>query len=478
MNKSIIVALAALLFSPVALAQDSVDSHGFQAVPTDGDLLDPISLYRAELHDKGSVGAQGLFEYAREPMVLYSTTDGVVSEDAIIQDLTALNLGVFYAPSGRLSFGVSSPLYLSVDGEGDRSGVGLGDIRASGSVGLLTHKEDDIRVTLSAVPYFDIPGFYGDSNLGLSGFAGGGVLALSVGDNTSWDISGNAGVEFTPEVELYNLSGRERLVTGLSAGYAFDDSLALRAEGTFRPTLRDNVYNWTESPLEAGLSLRGHTTDRLGWTVGASHAVSQGISAAEWRVFAGLGLSFGARNTEIDNASQPVRLGVVPLDDDGNMVDLDISITDGNRFIKLDPGERIVLPGGKDYVVVVRVPGVTVEDNVIYLSMPVFFDFDESELRYPEGQVALQMLADALTSHPDASVTINGHTDERGTEEYNQALSESRAETVRAFLVDELGVDPSRLSNIGWGEDWSYHSCGDDEDCHQMERRVDFGITE
>jgi outer membrane protein OmpA-like peptidoglycan-associated protein len=481
MRKSIVIALAALLFSPMALAQDSVDAHGFYAAPTDGDLLDPLSLYRAERHEQHSVGIQGLFEYTREPLVLRSSTNGVMTEEVLMQDLTALNLGAFYAPHERISLGVSTPLYLSVDGTGAQTGLGLGDVRASGSVGLLLQDTEDVSVGVSVVPYLDIPGFYSESDLGLEGVAGGGLVAVSLGDST-WDITGNAGVEFAPSVEFYNLTGGERLVTGLSASYAFDESVALRAEGTFRPTLSQNDYAWTDSPLETALSLRGYSGDHLGWTVGAAKGISRGVSSADWRVFAGLNLAIGARDTSevvcADCGPGYNRLHVAVVNPDGTTADADIFIQDRYYGFPLASGDSVDLLEGDEYLLTVVVEPVRVEGDVIYLSMPVFFDFDESELRYPEGPVALQLLADALTAYPEAGVIIHGHTDERGGESYNTGLSERRAQTVHDFLVNELGVDPERLSQIGWGEDWSYHTCGEDEDCHQIDRRVDFFIGE
>ena len=68
------------------------------------------------------------------------------------------------------------------------------------------------------------------------------------------------------------------------------------------------------------------------------------------------------------------------------------------------------------------------------------------------AQAKLKQKAAWLKSNSGAMVTIEGHCDERGTNEYNLALGERRAESARAYLVD-LGISASRLSTISYGEE-------------------------
>lgn len=81
----------------------------------------------------------------------------------------------------------------------------------------------------------------------------------------------------------------------------------------------------------------------------------------------------------------------------------------------------------------------------------IFFDFNSAAL-LPDAQSLLMEKAEWLRNHPQAEVVIEGHTDERGTVEYNLALGDRRAESVRAFLM-ELGVDTSRIRTISYGEE-------------------------
>lgn len=81
----------------------------------------------------------------------------------------------------------------------------------------------------------------------------------------------------------------------------------------------------------------------------------------------------------------------------------------------------------------------------------IFFEFDSIRLT-PGAQEVLVQKAKWLRANPDAGVTIEGHCDNRGTNEYNLALGEGRAQSARAFLVD-LGIDAARLNTISYGEE-------------------------
>ncbi len=86
------------------------------------------------------------------------------------------------------------------------------------------------------------------------------------------------------------------------------------------------------------------------------------------------------------------------------------------------------------------------------VDLTVPFAFDSAELT-PQGTAALAALGTALKdpSLATARFRIAGHTDAKGTDAYNQALSERRAEAARRYLVEQAGVDPTRLAAIGFG---------------------------
>ena len=83
-------------------------------------------------------------------------------------------------------------------------------------------------------------------------------------------------------------------------------------------------------------------------------------------------------------------------------------------------------------------------------TLKLLFDFDSAELR-PESIEELERLVKFMGDVPSATALIEGHTDSKGTEEYNLKLSDRRAKAVFDYLTSR-GVDPARLSSIGHGE--------------------------
>lgn len=81
-----------------------------------------------------------------------------------------------------------------------------------------------------------------------------------------------------------------------------------------------------------------------------------------------------------------------------------------------------------------------------------YFDYDSSVVK--SSQVSkLQDVASFLKSHPADALLIEGHCDERGTEEYNRALGEKRAQALREYLASKLGVDAGNIRTISYGKD-------------------------
>lgn len=100
----------------------------------------------------------------------------------------------------------------------------------------------------------------------------------------------------------------------------------------------------------------------------------------------------------------------------------------------------------------------------------VFFDYDHSDIT-PEGQEILRRQAEWLRRYPNISVTIEGHTDERGTREYNLALGERRAQAVKNVLA-ALGIPGSRMQTISYGKERPAVPHSDDSSYAQNRRGV------
>jgi peptidoglycan-associated lipoprotein len=105
------------------------------------------------------------------------------------------------------------------------------------------------------------------------------------------------------------------------------------------------------------------------------------------------------------------------------------------------------------------------------LSVRVFrFDYDSADVQ-PGDYNALKAHAQYLKSTPSARIIVGGHTDERGTREYNMALGERRAKSVAAFLSSN-GAQPTQLEVVSYGEEKPV-STGESESAWAENRRVE-----
>jgi peptidoglycan-associated lipoprotein len=105
---------------------------------------------------------------------------------------------------------------------------------------------------------------------------------------------------------------------------------------------------------------------------------------------------------------------------------------------------------------------------------PAFFDYDSAEIN-PTAKAALDENAMLLRKNASWTVTIEGHTDERGTAEYNLALGERRAVAARTYLVS-LGIAADRLRTVSYGKEFPFDP-GHDEGAYAKNRRAHFVIT-
>ena len=149
----------------------------------------------------------------------------------------------------------------------------------------------------------------------------------------------------------------------------------------------------------------------------------------------------------------------------------------------------------QEYVLQFPLPSITAPvliDNI-------FYDFDKATLR-PESAEALDKLVVLLNENPNVTIELSAHTDNRGSDQYNQRLAQRRAETVVSYLI-EHGIASDRLTPVGYGEQkpkvvrrkltekytWlkegdvlteEFINALDDEEkrdiCHQLNRRTEF----
>lgn len=125
----------------------------------------------------------------------------------------------------------------------------------------------------------------------------------------------------------------------------------------------------------------------------------------------------------------------------------------------------------------VQVPtnSMTEEEEFKANVLPVFFDYDSYDIR-SDAQATVAKDASYLNSHPNEKVVIGGYCDERGSDEYNLALGQNRANAAKTALVN-AGVAASRIRVISYGKDKPF--CTDHtEECWQQNRRAGFSLDQ
>ena len=108
-----------------------------------------------------------------------------------------------------------------------------------------------------------------------------------------------------------------------------------------------------------------------------------------------------------------------------------------------------------------------------FVNTDVYFNFDDATLT-STGRDVLKQKVVYLRTNPDVTVVIEGHCDERGTSEYNIALGQSRANSIKTFLIN-AGISGSRLDTISYGEERPV-DCESNETAWARNRRGHFCI--
>jgi outer membrane protein OmpA-like peptidoglycan-associated protein len=232
----------------------------------------------------------------------------------------------------------------------------------------------------------------------------GGSIAPWVG----WQIGNNAGFTLTPLLQMQY------------AGFTGDDSPSATSLGAgARASLNDEAaeiyfgagggYYWGGGPIDDG----------------GGFDINGGVNYEFWR---GTALGIFARYDQVSDD-----------DDDTKFVTTGLEVR--HRFLPAPP----VPPAPAPPVVAAAPP---MKKKIVLRG--VNFDFDKADIR-PDAVPILEEAAKTLQAESQLTVAVNGYTDAIGSEEYNQRLSERRANAVKAFL-EKLGVAGSRLSARGFGK--------------------------
>jgi len=121
----------------------------------------------------------------------------------------------------------------------------------------------------------------------------------------------------------------------------------------------------------------------------------------------------------------------------------------------------------------------TIKIDQVFTLENIYYDFDKWNIR-PDAAAALDVAVAFLKEHPEIEVELGSHTDSRGSDSYNQVLSERRAQSAVDYIVND-GIDGSKISWKGYGESELVNNCTNGVPCseydHQLNRRTEIKVT-
>lgn len=170
---------------------------------------------------------------------------------------------------------------------------------------------------------------------------------------------------------------------------------------------------------------------------------------------------------------------------DGNGRIVLVGSTEASSYLITAPNKRYftdrkdVPQVGNDNVDVVKVELEIAPYELGSIVETVFFDYDKARLK-KKAKAKITPFIYFLEDNPETKVELAGHTDSRGSDQYNRRLSERRAKAVKKFIAQK-GVNPDRITTIGYGESRLFQNCPDGVDCsedqHYENRRCEMRVT-
>ena len=128
-----------------------------------------------------------------------------------------------------------------------------------------------------------------------------------------------------------------------------------------------------------------------------------------------------------------------------------------------------------------EVPFEIGDDLAVTLNIPIiYFDFDKSNIR-PDAAAELEKVVVVMKKYPTLKIDVRSHTDSRGRDAYNKKLSQRRNKSTLEYIISR-GIDSSRLTGDGYGEERLVNKCSNGVKCteeeHQLNRRSEFIVVE
>jgi outer membrane protein OmpA-like peptidoglycan-associated protein len=412
------VLVAILLAVPAAARAQDLDTQLFRPPATSGGVA---SVDGVTVPPHLAVAAATYFAYTRQPLV--ARQEG--SEQAIVDGQLDAQLAVSVGLASRVELGVIAPFVLS---QTPMSGPAAGDLRVEGKLRVLAR--DRFALALAAgvgLPTGTRDGYYADAAVTFR------PRAVAGGRLGRVDLLAQLGAVLGRSRIARDLDIGAQLAYGAAARARLGGGVAVFAalNGLVTP---GGGAGSAPAELLAGPELRLRRIP-LELSLAAGRGLNDGYGTPSLRVL------LSARWVPVAPPAPPIVVAAAPV-----VLERAVEPLPVDPPPREPPPEPPPPPPADD--------GLTeVTDEAIVLKRQVFFATGKAIIQ-PRSFPLLASVARQLQAHPEiALVRIEGHTDDRGRRARNLALSQARAEAVRAHLVEIHGIDASRLIAQGFGPD-------------------------
>lgn len=250
-------------------------------------------------------------------------------------------------------------------------------------------------------------------------------------------LSDNLALELNlSNIKMRTLTGRDRLRSlRLDALYKLDNSVGVLSPFFVTGLGHTRFESNDDTTLNAGAGLSYRFNDRVEWRTSARTFYGLDDSTYDFGVDTALVFHLGASRSAVPIVAPTPAPAAPELDSDGDGV----------------PDSRDACPNTpRNYAVDARGCPIMIEE-VARIELNVEFAFDSAVV--PSAYFdEIRRVADFMAANEDTVAVLNGHTDNVGSAEYNQGLSERRAAAVRQVLIDRFNVSSARITSAGYGE--------------------------
>lgn len=464
--------------------------------------------------------ARAAFEYTRDPF-LFEWSDGY--QQSLLRDAVQVNLaGTIHF--WRMRLGVEVPIYLLATSDTTAKGAaGLGPVLVDLKGTILDHdKNERGGVGLALAARTELP--TNTTQLSLGKGLGYEVEAIVDGRIGGLILAANIGHRGVPKADLGGSSWDDGLILRGGVGYMFEDKGGLSVD-VGSVSVYSGFFQKYTTPVEAMLGGWARLNKNVVLRLGVGTGLTDAIGSPAVRTLASVAWEPTLREETVvepvvireppppDLPPGPGKLVIRTIDVDGHPVaataiinwvsvpdqvelpagPASLDVVDGVGTQTLTPGRVTIIVQGQGFLPV-DLEGTIMPDQTTSFTVPmttkaarrgndridiaeqVFFDLNKDTIR-PESFGLLKEIAFLIKQYPQIRmVRIEGHTDSRGSDEYNFALSNDRAESVLEFLVGQ-GVERDRLNSVGYGERKPL-DFRENEEAWALNRRVDFFIED